>query len=442
MILGTAAYMSPEQARGQGRRPARRHLGLRRRPLRDAGRPTALRGRDGLRRRWPRSSESEPIDWDALPAATPPALRGAAGAMPRARPASPAARHRRGADRPGKAGRRRIAVGDRHAALSLAARRGRPRDHDGRGGSRLARAPARASPAPEADVAAEGLSADEARRAILLAQRPADGLLRERRIHVRDLDGQRRGSCPGPRARRYAFWSRTGAPSALPRGALFRLGLDAVAVTVARTGIHVSGAGPAGSRRPHVHSPGNTGLFEVRPRAASRASVEPDRESSNGHFHGSRSFPAAAGSASWCTRRAPRRTPSASSPTAGAAVPLAARRDRRQAGLVSLGHSVFGRTGAGATVSRPSLSRSSAWSPPESRQVVGGGRAERGADGSLLYTGADQPRAEPGWVSREGKIEGTQRNCPTRAGAWPCLPTGRIAVAMNDGGSGTSGRST
>ena len=30
MILGTAAYMTPEQARGQARRQARRHLGVRR----------------------------------------------------------------------------------------------------------------------------------------------------------------------------------------------------------------------------------------------------------------------------------------------------------------------------------------------------------------------------------------------------------------------------
>ena len=40
-ILGTAAYMSPEQARGQAGRQAHGHLGLRLRALRDAHRPRA-----------------------------------------------------------------------------------------------------------------------------------------------------------------------------------------------------------------------------------------------------------------------------------------------------------------------------------------------------------------------------------------------------------------
>ena len=39
MILGTAAYMAPEQARGQSGRQARRHLGVRGGPVRDAHRP-------------------------------------------------------------------------------------------------------------------------------------------------------------------------------------------------------------------------------------------------------------------------------------------------------------------------------------------------------------------------------------------------------------------
>ena len=47
--MGTAAYMSPEQARGKAGRQARRHLGLRRGVLRDAHRPAAISRRDGFR---------------------------------------------------------------------------------------------------------------------------------------------------------------------------------------------------------------------------------------------------------------------------------------------------------------------------------------------------------------------------------------------------------
>ena len=54
VILGTAAYMSPEQARGRVGGQARRHLGLRLRAVRDARRPEGLRGEDGFGHRWPR----------------------------------------------------------------------------------------------------------------------------------------------------------------------------------------------------------------------------------------------------------------------------------------------------------------------------------------------------------------------------------------------------
>ena len=49
IILGTAAYMSPEQARGKRGRQAHRHLGVRLRALRDAHRPRGVRRRDRLR---------------------------------------------------------------------------------------------------------------------------------------------------------------------------------------------------------------------------------------------------------------------------------------------------------------------------------------------------------------------------------------------------------
>ena len=50
VILGTAAYMAPEQARGRRRGQACRHLGVRRRAVRDAHRQAVLRGRDRHRR--------------------------------------------------------------------------------------------------------------------------------------------------------------------------------------------------------------------------------------------------------------------------------------------------------------------------------------------------------------------------------------------------------
>ena len=62
MILGTAAYMAPEQARGKAGRQARGHLGVRRRALRDADRPARVRGRRRDRRRSRAVLEREP-DW-------------------------------------------------------------------------------------------------------------------------------------------------------------------------------------------------------------------------------------------------------------------------------------------------------------------------------------------------------------------------------------------
>ena len=88
---------------GKGRRPARGHLGLRRRPLRDADRPPALRrrDRDGRARGGgaPGDRLGSPPGGDARERAT------TAPALSRPRPAPAPARYRRGQGRAGRAGR-------------------------------------------------------------------------------------------------------------------------------------------------------------------------------------------------------------------------------------------------------------------------------------------------------------------------------------------------
>ena len=73
MILGTAAYMSPEQAQGPAGRQAQRRLGVRLRALRDAHRTARVRGRRRVGHAGPRDPKS--TDWTALPPETPPPIR-------------------------------------------------------------------------------------------------------------------------------------------------------------------------------------------------------------------------------------------------------------------------------------------------------------------------------------------------------------------------------
>ena len=61
VILGTAAYMSPEQAKGTAGRQAQRHLGVRRGALRDARRAGARSRVTARRRSWLRSSPRSSI---------------------------------------------------------------------------------------------------------------------------------------------------------------------------------------------------------------------------------------------------------------------------------------------------------------------------------------------------------------------------------------------
>ena len=67
MILGTAAYMSPGAGAREGRRQARRHLGVRCGAVRDAHGAARVSGRRRHRHARRRSCSKEP-DWSALPA--------------------------------------------------------------------------------------------------------------------------------------------------------------------------------------------------------------------------------------------------------------------------------------------------------------------------------------------------------------------------------------
>ena len=74
MILGTAAYMSPEQAQGPAAGQADATSGRSARAVRDADRPARRSRATTCRTRSPRSSTREP-DWTVLPAASPPLIR-------------------------------------------------------------------------------------------------------------------------------------------------------------------------------------------------------------------------------------------------------------------------------------------------------------------------------------------------------------------------------
>jgi serine/threonine-protein kinase len=440
LILGTAAYMAPEQARGKpvDKRADVWAFGvvlfemLRGRRLFDGDTVTDVLA----------AVVKDPIDWASVPRATPTSVR---RLLARCLERDPRKRLR-------DIGEARIAL-DGTVAEPVEVARPLPRSRAALvAGIALAAAAAAAgwllrSPAApvlrKLDVAAEGLSVDEIHGPAISPDGRRVAYFAGRTIRVRDLDRAEARELPGTEGARDVFWSPDGAQLGFYRDeSLFRLPLDAAApVLVARTGIHVSGAGACWMRDGRiVFSRGNTPLFEVRAEGGEpHVLVEPDREAGDLHLHGCSVLPGDRGLLF------------AIHPSDNPANTIGLLADGKTRSVLSLpgetvaqpvwappGHVVFGRSGGG---------RDGIWALPFSLErlaaagepfpvVTGGSAASASADGSLLYTPGRLSRAQRlVWVSREGKIVATAADLPDEVGGVALSPDGRrIAVAVIEGG--------
>jgi serine/threonine-protein kinase len=439
LILGTAAYMAPEQARGKpvDKRADIWAFGvllfemLCGRKLFDGDTVTDVLA----------AVVRDPIDWARLPPATPAMVR---RLLARCLERDPRRRLR-------DIGEARIAL-EATADEPVAAPRPRARWPFVASGLAIALAavtagwfmrPPAAPVLRKLDVAAEGLSVDEIHGPAISPDGRRVAYFAGRTIRVRDLDRAEARELPGTDGARDVFWSPDGAQVGFYRDeSLFRLPLDAATpVLVARTGIHVSGAGACWMRDGRiVFSRGNTPLFEVRAEGgAPRVLVEPNREAGDLHFHACTVLPGDRGLL-FVTH-----------PSDNPANTIAVFADGKTRNVLSLpgetvaqpvwappGHVVFGRSGGG---------RDGIWALPFSLErlaatgepfpvVTGGSAASAAADGSFVYTPGRQSRAQRlVWVSREGKVEATAAELPDEVGGVALSPDGRrIAVAIIESG--------
>jgi serine/threonine protein kinase len=440
LILGTAAYMAPEQARGKAvdKRADVWALGvvlfemLTGKRLFDGETVTDVLA----------AVVRAPIGWAALPAETPPRLR---GLLERCLERDPKLRLR-------DVGEARIALARPDAGAAGPVEGPRPRwplalaaiaiAGLAAGAGWFSRRPA-APPLRKLDISAENLSADESQRASISPDGRQVAYFAGRGIHVRDLDRAEGRELPGTADASYLFWSPDSRSVGFYREeTLFRLGLDAPApVTIARTGIHVHGAGACwASDGRIVFSRGNTPLFEVGAEGGEpRVLLEPDRKAGEDHYHGCSWLPDARGLLYVVH---PKDRP------ADTLALLAGGRSRTVLSLPGesvaeavwspTGHIVFERSGGG---------RDGVWALPFSLErlaptgepfqvVAGAGAPSVSADATLVYTPGKISHAQSlVWVSREGKVERTAAELPDEIGGVALSPDGRlIAVAVADGG--------
>ena len=442
LVLGTAAYMSPEQARGKAvdKRADVWAFGavlfemLRGRKLFDGETVTDVLA----------AVVKDPIDWTTLPPSTPAFAR---RLLERCLERDPKRRLR-------DIGEARLAL-EAGASADPTAAAGAPRASAGLAAAALAATAAVAfglgwslhrperAPLRKLDVAAVGLSSDVSQRPMLSPDGRRVAFFSDRRIHVRDLDRAEARVLPGTEGSRDLFWSPDGREIGFYREeTLHRLALDAPApLAVARTGIFVGGAGACWTRDGRiVYSRGNTPLFEVRADGGEpRVLLELDASAGDAHFHGCSVLPGDRGILFTVH------------PKDGPANTIALLVSGKRRTLVSYpgetlgeaawspsGHVVFGRTGGRNT---------GVWALPFSLErlepkgeaflvVAGTAAPSLGEDGSLLYApGRASVAQRLVWVSREGKPLGTAAELPNEITGVALSKDGKkIAATVVEGG--------
>jgi len=264
-------------------------------------------------------------------------------------------------------------------------------------------------------------------------------------LRVRGLDQVEARTVPDSEGARHAFWSPDGREIAFFKGdALHRVGVEGGAPRlVAHVGAVVLGGGGCwGADDRIVYSLGNTGLFEVSARGGEpRLLLAPDPGRGEDHFHGCAFLPGGAALVFVVH-------PAGSPPDT-----LALFEDGHSRVLLKLpaegisdvgfsshtGHLVFGRQGAGQE-SVWGLSFSPSRSEPigEPFLIVPGATSPSVAsDGSLLYVPDRPPRpTRLIWVSRSGQREGTAVELPGAVSGIALARDGkRVAASVGSRGA-------